>query len=388
MSGDRPAAQARHALLAERVFDGRRWHEGAAVLIENGRIAGLPHWGEIPADCPLDRMPPGAFLTPGFVDLQVNGGGGVLLNDQPTADGMRAIARAHRTLGTTAILPTLITDTREQMRAAIAAARSAAGRDGVLGLHLEGPFLSPARPGVHRKDRIAQAQMSDLDALRDLADAGHAMMTLAPECVPAGFVRALAASGVRVSAGHSEADVAVMTQAVADGLTGVTHLFNAMPPLINRAPGIVGFALAEPRLIAGLIVDGIHVDPVAVRAAFAAKGGDGIALVSDAMPTVGASVNRFQLMQRTVTLANGKLATDEGTLAGAHLDMASAVRNAVRLAGIALDDALRAATLTPARFLGVERDYGALVPGARADIVALGKDLHVIGTWIGGEQVR
>jgi N-acetylglucosamine-6-phosphate deacetylase len=335
---------------------------------------------------PQIRLPAGAFLAPGFIDLQVNGGGGVLLNDRPTTDGMRAIARAHRRYGTTACLPTLITDTGEVMRSALAAARSIGGRDGVLGLHLEGPFISPHRPGVHPPDQIAQAGRGDLEELCELAGAGRLLVTLAPECVPPGFVRTLASAGVRISIGHSEASAAVVMQAVADGATGVTHLFNAMPPLSARAPGIIGAALAEHRLTAGLIVDGIHVDPVAVRTAFAAKGSDRIALVTDAMPTVGTSLDRFELVGRTIKLADGRLTTDEGTLAGAHLDMASAVRNAVMLAELTLEDALRAASLTPARFLGLDHERGTLVPGARADLVALSEDLSVLTTWIEGRS--
>src|SRR4051812_33386898 len=380
----KPAIADRHAVLADRVFDGHGWHADAAVLIRDRRIAGIATWGEVPADWPQTRLPAGAVLAPGFIDLQVNGGGGVLLNDQPTADGMRAIARAHRRFGTTACLPTLITDTRERMRSAVAAARSVAGHDGVLGLHLEGPFISPKRPGIHRADRIAQPGAGDLEELGELAGAGRSLVTLAPECVPAGFVRTLASSGVRISIGHSEASAAVVMQAVADGATGVTHLFNAMPPLSARAPGIIGAALAEDRLTAGLIVDGIHVDPVSVRAAFMAKGSDRIALVTDAMPTVGTSLDRFELGGRTIKLADRRLAAEEGTLAGAHLDMASAVRHAVRLAAIPLEDALRAASLTPARFLGLDNERGALTPGARADFVALTRELAVVATWVGG----
>ena len=333
---------------------------------------------------PQTHLQAGAFLAPGFIDLQVNGGGGVLLNDSPTADGIRAIARAHRRYGTTACLPTLITDTREQMRSATAAARSIAGRDGVLGLHLEGPFISPKRPGVHRPDRIAKPVAGDLEELCELAGVGRSLITLAPECVPADFVRALTSADVRISIGHSEATADVVIQAVAEGATGVTHLFNAMPPLSARAPGIIGAALAERRLTASLIVDGIHVDPASVRAAFAAKGSDRIALVTDAMPTVGTSLDHFELVGRKIKLTDGRLTTEEGTLAGAHLDMASAVRNAVKLAQIPLDDALRAASLTPARFLGLDNERGALIPGARADLVALTQDLKVIGTWRDG----
>ena len=383
---DKPSVFAGHAILADRIFDGRGWHEGSAVLIREGRIAGLGSWNQVPSDWPQTRLPAGAFLAPGFIDLQVNGGGGILLNDQPTVDGMRAIARAHRRYGTTACLPTLITDTRERMRSAIAAARSVAGQDGVLGVHLEGPFISPRRPGVHRPDRIAKAGAGDLEELRDVSGAGCSLVTLAPECVPAGFVRTLARSGIRISIGHSEASAAVVMQAVADGATGVTHLFNAMPPLSAREPGIVGAALAEHRLTAGIIVDGIHVDPVSVRAAFAAKGCDRIALVTDAMPTVGAALDHFDLVGRTIKLADGRLTTEEGTLAGAHLDMASAVRNVVTLAQLPLEDALRAASLTPARFFGLDNERGALVAGARADLVALTQELTVIATWLDGSD--
>jgi N-acetylglucosamine-6-phosphate deacetylase len=379
-----PPSEKEHAILAERVFDGHRWHARAAVMIRDGRIAGIGFWNEVSKDWSQTRLPGATFLAPGFVDLQVNGGGGVLLNDQPTADGMRAIARAHRRFGTTACLPTLITDTRERVQTAIAAARSVSGRDGVIGLHLEGPFISPKRPGVHRPDRIVQPTGGDLEQLCELAGAGQSMVTLAPECVPAGFVRTVAASGVRVSIGHSEASAAAVMQAAADGATGITHLFNAMPPLSAREPGIVGAALADNRLTAGLIVDGIHVDPIAVRAAFAAKGCERIAFVTDAMPTVGASKDRFELVGRTITLANGRLTTQEGTLAGAHLDMATAVRNAVKLAQLPLEDALRAASLTPARFLGLDKERGMLAAGARADLVALSEDLNVVGTWVAG----
>jgi N-acetylglucosamine-6-phosphate deacetylase len=378
-------ASQRTAICAERVFDGRRFHEHAAVLVEGGRVVGLSSWSDLPDDLAQERLPSGAMLVPGFVDLQVNGGGGVLLNDQPTADGMRVIAAAHCRHGTTAILPTLITDTRGQMIVAIEAAREAAGRGGVLGLHLEGPFISPARPGIHRKDRIARAEMRDLDVLLRLPP--HSMVTLAPECVPEGFIRALAEAGIRVSAGHSEASADDMQRALDEGLTGVTHLFNAMPPLMGRAPGIVGMALAEPRLTAGLIVDGHHVDPISVRAAFAAKGADGIALVSDAMPSVGSPETQFELMGRTISLRDGKLTAEDGTLAGAHLDMATTVRNAVALAGIPLEDALRAATLTPAKFLGVENEHGVIAADARADFVALSDDLNVLSVWTGGARV-
>jgi N-acetylglucosamine-6-phosphate deacetylase len=376
----------RQAILAERIFDGQRWHDNAAVLVADDRIQQICDSGTVPSGCERHQLPAGAILAPGFIDLQVNGGGGVLLNDNPTPAAMCAIARAHRPFGTTALLPTLITDTREKTIAAIAAAKEAAGSRGVLGLHLEGPFLNPKRAGVHRKQYIAQAEMRDLEWLLHLADAGRSMMTLAPECVPAGFIRALISRGIRVCAGHSEAGADVMQNVMSEGLSGVTHLFNAMRPFAGRTPGILGTALSDPRLTAGIIVDGLHVDPVSVRAAFAAKGPEGIALVTDAMPTVGASTKQFDLLGTNIALEIGRLVTSDGTLAGAHLDMATALRNAVRLASIPLEHALTSASLTPARFLGVAHERGAIIPGAQADLVALSAELKVLAMWIAGER--
>ena len=383
MSAIRDPASSEHAILADRIFDGRAWHKAAALLIRDGRVAGVAPRAEVP-DWPKTQLPPEAFVAPAFIDLQVNGGDGVLLNDQPTADGMRAIAKAHRRYGTAGCLPTLISDTRDKIDAAVAAARSISGRHGVLGLHLEGPFISPRRPGVHPPNRIVQPVTRDLERLCELGQIGTSLVTLAPECVPPGFIRTLVSSGVRVSIGHSEASAEVVAQAIEDGATCVTHLFNAMPPLSARDPGIVGSALSDRRLTAGLIVDGIHVDPAAVRTAFAAKGADRIALVTDAMPTVGSSLDRFELLGRTVTLSDGRLTTQDGTLAGAHLDMASAVRNGVKF-GLALEDVLRAASRTPARLLGIDHERGTFAHGARADVVALTQELTVLATWLDGQ---
>ncbi|MGE3148449.1 MAG: N-acetylglucosamine-6-phosphate deacetylase [Pseudorhodoplanes sp.] len=374
------------ALLADRIFDGFGWHREAAVLIEDGKIRGIAARGEVPPNWPSRQLPPQAMLVPGFIDLQVNGGGGVLLNDSPTIEGFRAVARAHRKFGTTACLPTLITDTRRKIAAAIDAARAIAGSDGVLGLHVEGPFINAARRGVHRADLISETHASDLELFSGLRKAGRSLVTLAPECVPAGFIKTLAKSGTRISAGHSEASASQMTRAIEDGLTGVTHLFNAMPPFAGRAPGIVGTTFADARLTAGLIVDGLHVDPVTVCAAFKAKGAAGIALVTDAMPTVGSDRTAFDLMGRHVNLKDGRLTTEDGTLAGAHLDMLSAVRNAVTFGGIRLDEALQAASLTPAHFLGVDDERGVIRSGARADLAALTSDYAILETWIDGEE--
>jgi N-acetylglucosamine-6-phosphate deacetylase len=385
--GPEPAEHARTprlAISADRIFDGYRWHKDAVILVDGGVVQRIAPRDQ--SDRTTEVMPPGMMLAPGFIDLQVNGGGGLLLNDEPTPDAMRAIARIHRRFGATSCLPTLISDSRAKATAAIAAAKSLAGTDGILGLHLEGPFISRARPGIHRSDYILAATRDDLDWLGELSAVGSSMLTLAPECVPVGFVKALAMSGIRVSVGHSEAAPDILMRAIDEGLSGVTHLFNAMPAMRAREPGIVGVALTDRRLTAGIILDGHHVDPLLVRAAFSAKGRDTIALVSDAMPTVGTEQDHFELMGRQIRLRNGRLISESGTLAGAHLDLASAVRNAVTLVGISLDDALRAASLVPARFLGIEPQRGTLTAGARADIVALTPNLEVHTTWVAGKR--
>jgi N-acetylglucosamine-6-phosphate deacetylase len=376
------------AISADRIFDGYRWHNDAVVLIDRGAVRCIAPRDQNADDWPTEVMPPGTVLAPGFIDLQVNGGGGILLNDEPTPDAMRAIARAHRRYGTTSCLPTLISDTRAKATAAIAAAKSLDGADGILGLHLEGPFISRSRPGIHRDDCILSATSDDLDWLGELSGVGSSMVTLAPECVPAGFVKTLATSGIRVSVGHSEAAPDTLIRAIGEGLRGVTHLFNAMPAMSAREPGIVGVALTDERLTAGIILDGIHVDPLVARAAFLAKNRSNIALVSDAMPTVGTEQDHFELMGRRIELRYGRLVSENGTLAGAHLDLASAVKNAVTLVGIPLDDALRAASLVPARFLGIEHHRGTLRAGARADIVALTSNLDVVTTWIAGQRLE
>ena len=387
--GLEPAEHARKlqfAISADRIFDGYRWHNDAVILIDRGAVQCIVPRDQSASDLPIEFMPPGTVLAPGFIDLQVNGGGGILLNDEPTPEAMRAIARAHRRNGTTSCLPTLISDTRAKAKTAIAAAKLLAGSDGVLGLHLEGPFISRSRPGIHRGDYIQAATRDDLDWLGELSAVGSSMVTLAPECVPAGFVKSLAASGIRVSVGHSEAAPDTLIRAIDDGLSGVTHLFNAMPAMSAREPGIVGVALTDERLTASIILDGIHVDPLVARAAFSAKNRNNLALVSDAMPTVGTEDDHFELMGRQIQLRCGRLVSENGTLAGAHLDLASAVKNAVALVGIPLDDALRAASLVPARFLGIERHRGTLSAGTRADIVALTTDLDVLTTWIAGKR--
>ncbi len=371
------------ALVNAKVFDGATWHEGAGVAFGDGRITALLAPGERPEGA---RDMGGAILAPGFVDTQVNGGGGVMFNSEPTVSGLAAIAAAHRRFGTTSLLPTLITDTLPVMRHAAAAMAEAiaGGAPGVRGIHFEGPCLSPERPGVHRQD-LFQPLNDDILAIYTGQGLGRVLVTLAPERVGGARIGRLAAAGVRVSAGHSAATWEDMGEAVAAGLSGVTHLHNAMSPMTGRAPGLVGAALAQDGVWTGIILDGWHLHDAVALASIRAKAPGRMMLVTDAMGTVGAADKSFLLYGERIEARDGRCARADGTLAGSDLDMATAVRNCCAL-GIDLGEALRMASLNPASFLGLDDRIGRIAPGYEADLVALDPTtLTTIRTWIGGE---
>jgi len=372
-----------HAIAADCVFDGTAVHRNAAVVIEGPRIAAVVPQDELAASMSIHAVPEGAWLAPGFVDVQVNGGGDVLFNDTPTPEGMRAIAAAHRRFGTTALLPTLITDTPEKMKAALAAAAALADTEpSIVGIHLEGPFLSPERPGVHDLRHI-RAPTAEDGAMISAPRPGVTVVTLAPEQVPTGFIHRLATAGVRVCLGHSMATYAQTRAAMAEGLTGFTHLFNAMRPLAAREPGPIAAALESPGAWFGMIVDGAHVDPAMLRLAL--RGAAQPMLVTDAMPPVGGSRSSFALYGEDIAVRDGRCMRKDGALAGAVLDMATAVRNCIRLLDVPLEVALRFASAHPARFIGLDHWLGRLAPGYRADIVAIDPiTAEVSETWVAG----
>ena len=373
------------AIAADHVFDGAVVRDRMAVILEGPLIADLVPQTDLPATMPVRVLPAGAWLAPGFIDLQVNGGGDVLFNDQPTIAGVRAIAAAHRKFGTTGLLPTLITDGPEQMRRALDTANAAVGREpGILGVHLEGPYLSPEKPGAHDARRIRRPAAEDV-AVLTAARTGALLMTLAPEVVPPGFIAQLVAAGVRVSLGHSMASYRQTGAAMAEGLAGFTHLFNAMRPLASREPGPIARALEASDAWYGLIVDGVHVDPAMLRLALRGRGRP--MLVTDAMPPVGGSHAAFKLHGQSAAVRDGRCVMTDGTLAGSVLDMATAVRNCVRMLDVSLPDALRFASAHPAAFLGLERTLGRLARGYRADLVAFDpNDVTVLATWISGSD--
>jgi N-acetylglucosamine-6-phosphate deacetylase len=369
-----------------RLFDGERFLDDHALIVEGDAIRGLvelkerPHNGE-----EVDLG--GGILAPGFVDWQINGGGGVLFNADPTVECIARIAAAHRREGVTGFLPTVVTDAPEVLAEALSAARVAHVRvPGALGIHVEGPFIDPRRKGVHPPEWIRPMREKDAEALIAMR-AGVMVVTLAPASVSLEMIAELARSGIVVSLGHSDA-TAEEAKAVFDaGARAVTHLYNAMSQLSSRAPGVVGATLSDPRVICGLIADGEHAHPAAYRAAIAAKGPQGIALISDAMPPAAGGPDVFELQGRRMTRVGMKLVDENGTLAGAAITMRDAVRYVAHTLGLPLAHALTMATLTPARLLGVDDRIGRLAPGCHADIVHLTDALDVVGVWAKGRPL-
>jgi N-acetylglucosamine-6-phosphate deacetylase len=376
------ALVAGHALIEAEILN------GLAVLVEAGRILAVVPQPEIPRDAQRVDLG-GGLLAPGFVDLQVNGGGGVLFNDAPSVQTIVAIARAHRRFGTTGLLPTLITTDPATMARAVGAVREAilAGMPGILGIHLEGPHLAPARAGVHDPRHMRPLDEAAIEPLCAL-DVGRTLVTVAPEQAPPALVRELVRRGVVVSLGHTDAGYAQLSAALAAGATGFTHLFNAMSQLGPREPGAVGTALAHPDAWCGIIADGHHVHPASLHAAWRARPRGRLFLVSDAMPPVGAAIDHFMLAGHRIEVAGGRCTTEGGRLAGSALDMAGAVRHAVRDAGIPLAEALCMASTWPAAFLGIDHQRGRIAPGLAADLVLLDDHLRVQATWVAGRMER
>ncbi len=378
------------ALTGARIFDGVDWHDDAALIVADGLVEAIAGRSTIPPEADIVDLD-GGILAPGFIDLQVNGGGGVMLNDHPDLASIETICRAHMPFGTTALLPTLITDTPEITAAAIAAGAEAARRKlpGFLGLHLEGPHLSLARKGAHDPKLIRSMNEADQAALiAARAQLPVLQTTVAPESVSAAQVEALAKARIVVSLGHSDTDYATATAYAAAGASMATHLFNAMSQIGNREPGLAGAAIDSGTMFAGLIADGIHVHPATIEIALKSKQGPGrIFLVTDAMATIGTNMTEFTLNGRTIYRKDGSLRLADGTLAGADLDMISAVRFMHQVVGIDLAEALRMASFYAAEAVGQSHRLGRFAKGTAADIVALSDDLGMKGTWIGGNRV-
>lgn len=370
-------------LIAEQLFDGESFHQDVPVTIEDGLIASF--------DTALGakEVRYTGTLVPGFIDVQVNGGGGALFNTSPTVACIETIGKAHARFGTTGFLPTLITDNVQVMAKAADAVASAVAQKsaGVLGVHFEGPHLSVPKKGVHPQGFIREITEAEL-AIFCRQDLGIRVVTLAPENVSPEVIRLLVESGVKVCLGHSNADYDTVVAALKAGATGFTHLYNAMSPLGSREPGVVGAAIESETAWCGLIVDGHHVHPAAARVALRAKPRGKMMLVTDAMPPVGMDdETSFELFGTQVLRVGDRLNAVTGELAGCVLDMASAVHNTVNMLGLPLGEALRMAALYPAEFLGIADSVGRLAVGQRADIVLLDNQHQVLANYIAGNAV-
>lgn len=377
------------ALVNGRVLGDIGLMEGRCVLLQGGRIVDVVAESDPRCRSAQRYDLKGRLLLPGFIDSQVNGGGGVLFNDAPSVENIRAIGTAHRRFGTTGFLPTLISADLDVVARAIAAVQGAiqAGVPGVLGIHIEGPFLNVARKGVHDSAKLRELDESAVGLLTSLRG-GKTLVTLAPEMTTPEIIQSLVKSGVVVSAGHTNATYAEIATALQHGLTGFTHLFNAMSQLTGREPGVVGAALDDPNSWCGIIVDGEHASPVVLRIALRCKPHDRFMLVTDAMPGVGTNKTSFNLQGRKITVSGAVCIDEDGRLAGSNIDMASCVRNAVKLLHLPLPEAVRMASLYPAEFLGIAHDTGRIRAGYRANLVLADDDLNVLETWIDGQSSR
>lgn len=353
---------------------------GKTISIEHGVITGIND-----AAGPADFE---GLLVPGFFDTQVNGGGGVLFNDRPSVEAIETIGAAHRQFGTTSFLPTLISDDLDKVAKAIKAVDAAivAGVPGVEGIHLEGPFLSTAKKGIHDASKFRHLSAADVVLLGSLKH-GKTLVTLAPELVEPDLIHVMVDAGIVLSAGHTSATYEEMKEAVDEGVTGFTHLFNAMSGFESRAPGVVGAAFDSQETFAGFIADGHHVHAASLRHAMRTLGPDRSMLVTDAMPTVGSEKKEFYLGGERITAEDGRCRNAAGVLAGSDLDMMSAVRFTMDTLGFALHEAVEMASRTPARFMGLQQKIGSIAVGTRADFVLLDNTLEIQSVWAAGISI-
>ena len=370
-------------LRCEQLLTPTGWLSDKVITVANGVIERVAPANDNDKDYVLVK----GRTVPGFIDIQVNGGGGVLFNQSPDVAGLVAIAEAHQQYGSTGIMPTLITDSLTIMQQAAQAVREARQQcPSILGIHFEGPWLSAARKGVHSAEYIRQAQPEELALLCD-SSLGKVMVTVAPETVSPAQISLLCEAGVIVFLGHSDATAEQVLPALAAGASGFTHLYNAMSPLASRAPGMVGCALASEQSYAGLIVDGYHVDALACHVAVRAKGPAKICLVTDAMALAGSQATSMPFFNTTITRQNNKLTTSDGTLAGSCLTMIEAVKNTVKHCSVSLADAVTMASATPASVLGLQETLGAIAPGYQANLLTLDSHYDITHLWQQGSPV-
>ncbi|WP_380184399.1 N-acetylglucosamine-6-phosphate deacetylase [Kalamiella sp. sgz302252] len=378
-----------YALTQGRIFTGYEILDNHAVVIANGLINRVCRLEELPADI-VRRDMQGALIAPGFIDLQLNGCGGVQFNDDIAAisvETLNIMQKANEKSGCTSFLPTLITSSDELIKRAVEVMRAylAQNANQALGLHLEGPWLNPLKKGTHNPALIRRPEQALVDYLCENSDV-ITKITLAPEQVDATVIRQLRQAGIIISAGHSYATCNEARQGISAGISFATHLYNAMPPLTGREPGLIGALFDSPAVYCGIIADGLHVDYVNIRNAKRIKG-DRLVLVTDATAPAGANIDQFIFAGKTIYYRDGLCVDENGTLSGSALTMIEAVANSVEHVGISLDEALRMATLYPARAMGVEDKLGSIEAGKTANLTVFTRDYQIIQTIVNGDEV-
>lgn len=382
----------KQALVGARIFTGEIFLDNHAVIIADEKIAALVPVAELDESIPQILLD-GGVIAPGFIDLQVNGGGGAFFTNDTSVSAIQTMLDGHRPTGTTSLLPTLISDTLAVHQAGVKAVADAvaAGIKGVLGVHVEGPFFDMARRGAHNERYIRKMEQVDIDWLVASVKAQHefkVMLTLAPEHADVGQIKQLTSAGVVVCAGHTDGHYDDVVAALNEGLSGFTHLYNAMRPTTGREPGVVGAALEDKNSWCGIIIDTYHVHAASARIAYAAKPKGKMYLVTDAMSTVGSPEKSFQIYGETIYEKDGCLVNAEGKLAGSAIGMIDAVRLNTEWVGVALAESLRMASLYPAQFMQVDDYLGRVQAGFRADLVHFTDDYRVTHTWIAGDCLR
>lgn len=382
----------KQALVGARIFTGEIFLDNHAVIIADEKIAALVPVAELDESIPQILLD-GGVIAPGFIDLQVNGGGGAFFTNDTSVSAIQTMLDGHRPTGTTSLLPTLISDTRAVHQAGVKAVADAvaAGIKGVLGVHVEGPFFDMARRGAHNERYIRKMEQVDIDWLVASVKAQHefkVMLTLAPEHADVGQIKQLTSAGVVVCAGHTDGHYDDVVAALNEGLSGFTHLYNAMRPTTGREPGVVGAALEDKNSWCGIIIDTYHVHAASARIAYAAKPKGKMYLVTDAMSTVGSPEKSFQIYGETIYEKDGCLVNAEGKLAGSAIGMIDAVRLNTEWVGVALAESLRMASLYPAQYMQVDDYLGRVQAGFRADLVHFSDDYRVTHTWIAGDCLR
>ena len=376
----------KQALLGSQIFCGERFYDNHALLVEGKSIVDIVDKNNTPDNFNKIELDQG-ILAPGFIDLQVNGGGGVLFNNSPNKESLNTIIKAHQFFGTTSIMPTVISDSLEVLEQCIkTVTEEIKNNSSLLGIHIEGPFFNTKYRGVHQKQYISAINSDYLNLFESLKGF-PVMLTLAPECISSQQLKHLTSLGIKTLAGHSDASYDELDDAIKNGLDGFTHLFNAMGQISAREPGVVGSALHFENTFASIIVDLHHVHPSLIQLAYQLKPKGKLFFISDSMATINHGKPSFELYDEVVNESDGRLVNSEGKLAGSSITQIDAVKNVYQKCNIPLNQALAMASRYPAEYLGIENHLGSLKPGYRADLVHFDSNFKVHNVWVSGKQI-